>query len=69
MLRGRGLAAPAPLALPNLPAAPAPPPSPTDLYAHAKEIKTKADLNALSRALVKLTVETALNAKRSEHVG
>ena len=31
----------------------------------AKDIKTEADLNALSRALVKLTVETALNALAS----
>ena len=35
----------------------------------AKEIKTQADLNALSTALVKLTVETALTAERSEHLG
>ena len=35
----------------------------------AKEIKTQADLNALSTALVKPTVETALTAERSEHLG
>ena len=35
----------------------------------AKEIKTQIDLNVLSTALVKLTVETALTAERSEHVG
>ena len=35
----------------------------------AKEIKTQAHLNALSTALVKLTVETALTAERSEHLG
>ena len=35
----------------------------------AKEIKTQTDLNALSRALVKLTMETALTAERSEHLG
>ena len=34
----------------------------------AKEIKTQAHLNALSTALVKLTVETALTAERSEHL-
>jgi putative transposase len=35
----------------------------------AKGIKTEADLNALSRQLIKLTVETALNAEMSEHLG
>ena len=35
----------------------------------AKEIKTQTDLNALSTALVKLTMETALTVERSEHVG
>lgn len=35
----------------------------------AKDIKTEADLNALSRELVKLTVETALNAELTEHLG
>ena len=34
-----------------------------------KEIKTQTDLNVLSTALVKLTVETALTAERSEHLG
>jgi transposase-like protein len=31
----------------------------------AKDIKTEADLNALSRELLKLTVETALRADRT----
>lgn len=35
----------------------------------AKGIKTEADLNALSRALVKMTVETALGAEMEEHLG
>ena len=35
----------------------------------AKSVKTEADLNALSRQLVKLTVETALNAELTEHLG
>ena len=35
----------------------------------AKGIKTEADLNALSRELLKLTVETALNAELTEHLG
>jgi putative transposase len=35
----------------------------------AKGIKTEADLNALSRQLIKLTVETALNAELTEHLG
>jgi transposase-like protein len=35
----------------------------------AKDIKTEADLNALSRELVKLTVETALNAELTQHLG
>lgn len=35
----------------------------------AKDIKTEADLNALSRELLKLTVETALSAELSEHLG
>lgn len=34
-----------------------------------KGIKTEADLNALSRQLIKLTVETALNAELTEHLG
>ncbi len=34
----------------------------------AKDIKTEADLNALSRELLKLTVEAALNAELSEHL-
>ena len=35
----------------------------------AKDVKTEADLNALSRELLKLTVETALNAELTEHLG
>ena len=35
----------------------------------AKDIKTEADLNALSKELLKLTVETALNAELTEHLG
>jgi putative transposase len=35
----------------------------------AKDIKSEADLNALSRELLKLTVETALNAELTEHLG
>jgi len=35
----------------------------------AKDIKTEADLNALSRELLKLTVETALNAELTDHLG
>lgn len=35
----------------------------------AKDIKTEADLNAVSRELLKLTVETALNAELTEHLG
>lgn len=35
----------------------------------AKDIKTEADLNMLSRELLKLTVETALNAELTEHLG
>ncbi len=35
----------------------------------AKDIKTEADLNAFSRELLKLTVETALNAELTEHLG
>ena len=35
----------------------------------AKDIKTEAYLNALSRELHKLTVETALNAELTEHQG
>ena len=34
----------------------------------AKDIKTEADLNALSRELLKLTVETALNAELTDHL-
>lgn len=33
----------------------------------AKDLKTEADLNALYRELLKLTVETALGAKLTEH--
>lgn len=35
----------------------------------AKDIKTESDLNELSRELLKLTVETALNAELTEHLG
>jgi putative transposase len=35
----------------------------------AKGLKTEADLNAFSRMLTKLTVETALNAELTEHLG
>ena len=35
----------------------------------AKDINTEADLNALSIELVKLTVETALNAELTEYLG
>jgi len=35
----------------------------------AKDVKTEADLNALSRELLKLTVETALNAELTDHLG
>ncbi|MCT2387508.1 IS256 family transposase [Erwinia pyrifoliae] len=35
----------------------------------AKGLKTEADLNAFSRMLTKLTVETALNAELTEHPG
>lgn len=35
----------------------------------AKEIKTEADLNGLSRELLKLTVETALGAELTDHLG
>lgn len=35
----------------------------------AKDIKTEADLTMLSRELLKLTVETALNAELTEHLG
>lgn len=35
----------------------------------AKGIKTEADLNAFYRMLTKLTVETALNAELTEHLG
>lgn len=35
----------------------------------AKDLKTEADLSALSRELLKLTVETALNAEMDEHLG
>ena len=35
----------------------------------AKDIKTEADLNALSRELLKLTVEAALGAELTEHLG
>ena len=35
----------------------------------AKDIKSEKDLSALSRRLVKLTVETALNAEIEDHLG
>ena len=35
----------------------------------AKDIKSEKDLSALSRRLVKLTVETALNAELEDHLG
>jgi transposase-like protein len=35
----------------------------------AKDIKTEDDLNDLSQALLKLTIETALNAELTEHLG
>lgn len=35
----------------------------------AKNLKTEADLNNFSRALKKLTVETALNAELTNHLG
>ncbi|MCE2004289.1 IS256 family transposase [Enterobacter asburiae] len=35
----------------------------------AKSIKSEAELNAFSRMLTKLTVETALNAELTEHLG
>ncbi|MGO4747007.1 IS256 family transposase [Serratia quinivorans] len=35
----------------------------------AKGLKTETDLNAFSRMLTKLTVETALNAELTEHLG
>ncbi|NIG88521.1 MAG: transposase, partial [Serratia symbiotica] len=35
----------------------------------AKGLKTEADLNQFSRMLTKLTVETALNAKLTDHLG
>jgi putative transposase len=35
----------------------------------AKGLKTESDLNAFSRMLTKLTVETALNAELTEHLG
>ncbi len=35
----------------------------------AKGLKTEADLNAFSRMLTKLTVETALNAELTEYLG
>lgn len=35
----------------------------------AKGLKTEHDLNALSRELLKLTVETALGAELTEHLG
>src|SRR5471030_1805254 len=35
----------------------------------AKGIKTEADLNQFSRMLTKLTVETALNAELTDHLG
>ncbi|MBP9727153.1 MAG: transposase, partial [Gammaproteobacteria bacterium] len=35
----------------------------------AKSLKTDADLNAFTKALKKLTVETALNAELTAHLG
>lgn len=35
----------------------------------AKGLKTEADLNLFSRMLTKLTVETALNAELTDHLG
>lgn len=35
----------------------------------AKGIKTEADLNQFTQMLTKLTVETALNAELTEHLG
>jgi putative transposase len=35
----------------------------------AKDIKTEVDLNALSRELLKFTVETALNGVLTKHLG
>jgi putative transposase len=35
----------------------------------AKDLKTEADLNMLTKELLKLTVETALNAELTEHLG
>jgi len=35
----------------------------------AKDIKSEKDLSTLSRSLVKLTVETALNAENEDHLG
>jgi putative transposase len=35
----------------------------------AKDVKSEADLNILSRELMKLTVETALNAELTDHLG
>lgn len=35
----------------------------------AKSLKTPEDLNQLSRMLKKITVETALNAELTEHLG
>lgn len=35
----------------------------------AKNLKTEADLNNFSKTLKKLTVETALNAELTEHLG
>ena len=35
----------------------------------AKNIKTEADLNAFTKMMTKLTVETALNAELTEHLG
>lgn len=35
----------------------------------AKVLETEADLNAFSRMLTKLTVETALNAELTDHLG
>ncbi len=35
----------------------------------AKDMKTEKDLGVLTQQLIKLTVETALNAELDEHLG
>ncbi len=39
------------------------------MLALAKNLKTETDFNNFSKALKKLTVETALNAELTEHLG